>query len=351
MTKRVFRYFFNFTDGQEKWLNEMAAKGWRLIKCGQLTYDFERCAPGEYEYAVEFVADKSYAKSKDYKAFLESMGYKTFYKNVNVGIFYGKAKWRPWGEGAGQIATAPGSFQKELIIVEKKKDGKSFELHTDLTDSLTLYRKIRMAYFWYAGVMFGLALMFSVYTVRMKSFYMALGAVLCGALGFLWLIPGMQTSQKVRRLKEEAKTNEYEATSMKKKVLQMIAAVAIPILLASLVFGALYVSGAQFDSYSARGIVQSSWGNHWNASYIELNGYKQRRVSLNEGTYIFTIETTTKSGELNLSITGQDGTEYYKGSKLPTSTFEVQVDIAAKDKLTLRVDAKGHSGGFKMKWE
>jgi len=25
MTKRVFRYFFDFTDGQEKWLNEMAA--------------------------------------------------------------------------------------------------------------------------------------------------------------------------------------------------------------------------------------------------------------------------------------------------------------------------------------
>jgi hypothetical protein len=28
------------------------------------------------------------------------------------------------------------------------------------------------------------------------------------------------------------------------------------------------------------------------------------------------------------------------------------VDIAAaKDKLTLRVDAEGHSGGFKIKWE
>ena len=88
MTKRVFRYFFNFMAGQEKWLNDMAAKGWRLIRCGQLSYHFERCTPGEYEYAVEFVADKSHAKSRDYKAFLESMGYKTFYKNVNVPMVF-----------------------------------------------------------------------------------------------------------------------------------------------------------------------------------------------------------------------------------------------------------------------
>jgi hypothetical protein len=351
MTKRVFRYFFDFTDGQEKWLNEMAVKGWRLVKCGQLTYDFERCEPGEYEYAVEFVADKSYVNSRDYKAFLESMGYKTFYKNINVGIFFGKVKWRPWGEGAGQIATAPGSLQKELIIAEKKKDGKPFVLHTDLTDLLTLYRKIRVAYFWYAGGMFAFALMFLINAVLMKSVYMALGAVLFGALGFLRLIPGLRTSQKVRRLKEEAKTNEYEAPSMKKKGSKLIAAVAIPVILATLAFGALHISGVQFDSYSARGMFELSWGNHWNASYIELNGHKQRRLSLQEGTHRFTIEITTNSGKLDFSITGQDGTEYYRGSKLPTSTFDVLVDIAAKEKLTLRVDAKGHSGGFKIKWE
>ncbi|KXB96855.1 MAG: hypothetical protein AA908_09900 [Chlorobi bacterium NICIL-2] len=95
-------------------------------------------------------------------------------------------------------------------------------------------------------------------------------------------------------------------------------------------------------------MVQSRWGNHWNASYSKLNGYQQRRITLNEGTHTFTIEVTTKSGELNLSITGQDGTEYYKGSKLPTSTFQVHADIPAKDKITLRVDAKNHSGGLRL---
>ena len=351
MRKRVVRYFFDFTDGQEKWLNEMAAAGWRLVKCGQLTYDFERCEPGEYEYAVEFVADQSYAKSQDYKAFLESMGYKTFYKNINVGLYIGKVKWRPWGEGAGQMTTAPGSFQKELIIVEKKKDGKPFKLHTDLTDSLALYRKACMAYFWYAGGMLALALMLLLSTVWMPSVYSLLGAGLCGVLGFRWLIPGVKTSRKVRRLKEEATTNEYEAPSMKKKVLDMIPIAAGAIVLAAVVYGALYLSGAQFDSYSARGMLQLSWGNHWHVSYKELNGYKQRRVTLDEGTHTFTIEITTNAGELDLSITGEDGTVYYQGSGLPTSAFEVQVDIAARDKLTLRVDAEGHSGGYKIRWE
>jgi len=349
MTKRVFRYFFDFADGQEKWLNEMAAKGWRLVKCGQLSYEFERCEPGEYEYAVDFVADKSYAKSRDYRAFLESMGYRTFYKNVYVGLFFG-AKWRPWGEGAGQIATAPGSLQKELIIAEKKKDGKPFELHTDLTDLLTLYRKIRMAYFWYAGGMFSVALMLLLYTVWLRSVYIALGAVLCGTLGFLWLMPGLKTSHKVRKLKEAAETNEYEAPTVKNKLTKRIAAVAVPVLLACLVFGALRVSGWQFGNYSL-GELDSRWGNRWDVSYIELNGYRQRRISLDEGTHRIAIEVTTKSGELNLSITGQDGTEYYKGSNLPTSSFEVLADIADKDTLTLRVDAKGHSGGFKIRWE
>jgi hypothetical protein len=222
-----------------------------------------------------------------------------------------------------------------------------------LTDALTRYSNIRLAYFWFAGEMFALALMLLLFTVWMKSVYPALGAVLCGALGFFWLMPGLKTSQKVRRLKEEAKTNEYEAPSMRKKALKMIAVAALPVFLALIAYGAQNSDGLQngLQSYSVQRMVQSRGDNHWNASYSKLSGYRKRRITLNEGTYTFTIEVTTKSGDLGLSITGQDGTEYYKGSKLPASTFQVQVDIPAKEKITLRVDAKGHSGGFKIKWE
>lgn len=349
--KRVFRYFFDFTDGQQKWLNDMAAKGWRLIKCSQLTYDFESCIPGEYEYAVEFVADKSYSKSKDYKSFLETMGYKTFYKSINVGISIGKVKWRPWGEGAGQISTAPGSFQKELLLVEKRNDGKPFELHTDLTDSLMIHNKICSAYFWSIGGMFALTTMLLFYAVWMKSIYMAVGAVVCGSLGFLWLKPALKILTIIHKLKEKAETNEYEAPLVKKKAWNLTAMLAFPSLIVLIVFGMLYFSGIALDSYSAQSMVQTSWGGHWDASYSYLNGYKQRRVSLNEGTHTFTIEVTTKSGALDLSIVGQDGTEYYRGSEILTTSFEVQVHLSSKDKLTLRVDANNHSGSYKIRWE
>lgn len=348
MTKRVFRYFFDFTDGQEKWLNEMAVKGWRLVKCGQISYVFESCKPGEYEYAVEFVAHKSYSKSKDYKEFLEGMGYKAFYKNINIGIYVGKVQWRPWGEGAGQITTAPGSYQKELIIVEKAKDGKPFDLHTDLSDSLAIHRKIRTVYSLQSGGMLALAAMFLAFTIWLSSAYMALGAVLLTVFGLLWMVPAINASQKVKSLKDYAKTNELEIRPAKKRLLNYVAVVLVLAVMGTGLFWAFNFGGIAFDSYSARWKVETSWTDRWNVSYSYLNGFRQRSISLGEGTHTFTIEITTESGEINLSITGKDGAEYLKETALPTSTFEVQVE--GKERVTIRIDAVKHDGGYKIRW-
>jgi len=146
MNKTVYRYFFDFMDNQEKWLNNMAQSGYRLIKCGKLSYEFESCAQGEYEYAVEFAADKSNAKSKDYKQFLEETGYLTFTKNINLNFSIGKARWRPWASAGGQISTSPGSYNKELLIIEKKCDGKPFDPHTDMRELSSLFDTIRNSY-------------------------------------------------------------------------------------------------------------------------------------------------------------------------------------------------------------
>lgn len=110
MKKTVFRYFFDFFDGQGKWLNSMAEHGYRLQKCGKMTYTFDKCKPAEYEYAVEYAGDKSYFKAKDYRGYLESMGFRTFTKNINLNFSFGKARWRPYAKGMGQIATSPGGF-------------------------------------------------------------------------------------------------------------------------------------------------------------------------------------------------------------------------------------------------
>ena len=102
---KKYRYFGGFLTSQEKWLNKMAQKGYRLVRVGKLLYEFESCTPGQYQYAVEFVADKSKKDSQGYKEFLEGCGYKVFYKNINLNYSIGKVRFRPWAEGSGKIAT------------------------------------------------------------------------------------------------------------------------------------------------------------------------------------------------------------------------------------------------------
>ncbi len=141
--KTYYRFFGAFLDAQEKFLNKKAEQGYRLIKTGKISYGFEKCAPSEYHYAVDFIADQSSSKANEYKNFLRDMGYKTFYKNINLNYSIGKVRWRPYAKGSGQIATNATTFNKELIIVEKKNNGNPFKLHTTTTDKVSYYKKLR----------------------------------------------------------------------------------------------------------------------------------------------------------------------------------------------------------------
>lgn len=209
MSKTVFRYFFDFLDGQEKWLNSMAERGYRLKKCGKITYTFDACKPGEYEYAVEFVGDKSYSKAEDYRKYLEGMGFRTFTKNINLNFSYGKVRWRPYAKGMGQIATSPGGFNRELLIVEKKRDGKPFEMHTDVHDKLDAYKSVRRACFWAVLIMFGLVA--ATFIPNMSTLSVAMTWVLRAAVavvGILLIIPTVKYSLLVNRLRNENKIFE-----------------------------------------------------------------------------------------------------------------------------------------------
>ena len=54
MNKKVCRYFAGFMHSQARWLNKMATEGYRLVRTDLTHYEFEPCAPDEYEYAVEY---------------------------------------------------------------------------------------------------------------------------------------------------------------------------------------------------------------------------------------------------------------------------------------------------------
>ena len=62
---------------------------------------------------------------------------------MNLNYAIGKVKWRPYAKGGGQIGTNGGTYNKELIIVEKKNDGKPFALHTTNEDKVGYYKSLR----------------------------------------------------------------------------------------------------------------------------------------------------------------------------------------------------------------
>lgn len=206
MSKIVFRYFFDFIDGQEQWLNSMAMRGFRLKKSGIFTYTFDECEPGMYEYAVEFVGDRSYVKACDYREYLESVGLRTFRKNINLNVSFGKVRWRPYAKGWGQIATSPGGFNRELLILEKQRDGSPFELHTDVSDKLSAYQLVRRVYLWTVLMMFALiaitfipgAIAPSVSDTGMWIFRAALAMI-----GAVVVIPAVKYHMIVRHLETE----------------------------------------------------------------------------------------------------------------------------------------------------
>ena len=119
MNKKCYRFYGGLIASQEKWLNRMAKKGYRLIRAGKLFYEFEECKPGQVQYCVEFIGQKSKESAADYARFLEDCGYHVFFKNINLNWSVGKAVVRPWADKGGRIATNSTTFNLQLLIVEK----------------------------------------------------------------------------------------------------------------------------------------------------------------------------------------------------------------------------------------
>ena len=71
--KKLF-FVWDF-DKEEKWLNEMAAKGLCLISAGFCKYEFEDCIPGEYHICLQLL-EKSpkHPEMQKYIAFMEETG-------------------------------------------------------------------------------------------------------------------------------------------------------------------------------------------------------------------------------------------------------------------------------------
>ena len=203
MGKRYVRYFCGFIDAQRNWLNSMSSKGYRLVHTDKLIFEFEECEPNKYCYCVDFVAHKSNKKMKDYKNFLEQIGYKVITKNANLNWSIGKIRFRPYGDGAGKIATSPGNYNKELLIVEKLNDSRPFELHTTTEDKILYYKSQKNAY---ASILLICAVIFLYKLFTMKQLTFSNGSIL--VLGMLFTFPTLAFQRQIWNIKKHTKLNE-----------------------------------------------------------------------------------------------------------------------------------------------
>lgn len=121
--KKHYRYFWNFVKRQENWLNKMGSENLKLIKVGKLRYDFE-AAKDKYIFRVINTMRLSKDKREELIESLNKLGYETFNKNINLDW----SKYKVNYQGQGVIGTKPGNIDKELLIVQKKDDGKPFDI-------------------------------------------------------------------------------------------------------------------------------------------------------------------------------------------------------------------------------
>lgn len=84
MSKKCYRYFGLLLQKQEKWLDKMAERGYRLTAVDKMLYEFEECNPGSVEYRVEYIGSKSKSNGREYFQFLEEMGYFIFFLLLGI---------------------------------------------------------------------------------------------------------------------------------------------------------------------------------------------------------------------------------------------------------------------------
>lgn len=195
MNKKCYRYFGGLLRSQEKWLNKMSANGYRLVRSGKAIYEFEECNPNEYQYCVEFIGEKSNRSASDYKQFLEEIGYTVFYKNINLNWFIGKVQGRPWAEPGGRLATNTSTLDKELLIIEKRNDGKPFKLHTTNEDRIQNTKQLLKPWL-YSFLIFVICSLFMSHWVW-KIF------------AIIYLVPTVLLQFEIIKLQRDAHTREW----------------------------------------------------------------------------------------------------------------------------------------------
>lgn len=316
-----------FMGPQRKWLNDMAAKGYRLVRADKLEYEFEECEPGRYVYQIEYVGDKSFEHEKDYKEFLQNCGYKVFYKNINLDYSVGKLSWRPFAEKGGRISTNSTTYNKELLIIEKENDGRPFELHTTPADKIRLYQRLRNPWLLFAAI-------FMVPAALLQNLVLAALALLC-------LIPAVMAQVSIHKCRKGAEGTDAGGEISESRFIKIFLPAVLILTAAAFILG---ITGTIKPSTNYRsGIFFGMSENHYkgvlNIHYTKANGTIVRTLSPGKGADEIRGSVATSSGTMSLTAETANGEillSYPEGSinesiTLPTSGGKVIIRLSFSD--------------------
>lgn len=159
MRKTMYRYFsiWGF-DKEERWLNEMAAKGLALVDASLCKYTFEETQPGEYGLRLELLENvPGHVESQHYIRFVEESGAE-YLGSVNRWVYFRKPKaqgsFELYSDYASRLAHMKRISVLSLVLV-------AILLFFALSN-LTLYFTIHQlpVNLWIGSFLLGLALLF-----------------------------------------------------------------------------------------------------------------------------------------------------------------------------------------------
>jgi len=328
MKENHYRFYGGLLAMQENWLNQMAAKGMRLTGVGKLRYEFTPCDPGQYQYRVEFIGEKSRENAEDYAHFLEDCGYRVFFKNINLNYSVGKVTWRPWAEPGGRLATNATTYGRELLIVEKEADGQPFQLHTSYEDQLRYCRNRQKPWLCWLAVAGALGL--------------AMGSWVWGAFALAALIPLTVLAFEARKLGQTGEDNGVVSMKAPNKPFSWIFLIAAIILACWL---AVEVMGiGSFRSGLRLGYFENAGRERWSAHYTMMDGSAKRTLRLKDPPRSLRIDAVTESGQLSIEILDTDGNVIFREEDLGTGAYEAEVP----GRVSVRVVGKRHKGSFSI---
>ncbi|MBP1574433.1 MAG: DUF2812 domain-containing protein [Oscillospiraceae bacterium] len=116
MRKVIKKFFWAWEyEKEEKWLNEMAAKGLALVDYSFCRYSFEPCEPGEYSFKIQLLEhNPNHPESEQYIRFMEETGAEQVASYLNWVYFRKKTS-----EGPFEIFSDIESKMNHLILVKK----------------------------------------------------------------------------------------------------------------------------------------------------------------------------------------------------------------------------------------